>query len=104
MARRAVTALLILAWPMLPGHAGAGCSRMLTDSFVRAERLVDSLRPEKGGQARVFAYDGSEYTAGEALWMKGKLRSVQLDCNHNDETHARPELMEVLSLVRTHHR
>jgi hypothetical protein len=104
VARRNLAAVLILVLPILPGHADARCSRTLTDSIIRAERLVDSLRPQKGGQARVFAYDGSEYTAGEALWMKGKLRAVLAECNRDDETHALPELTEVLTLVRAHHR
>jgi hypothetical protein len=84
--------------------AHAGCSRALTASFVSAERLVDSLRPEKAGIARVFAFDGSEYTAGEAIWMKGKLRAVLADCLHNDEARAFPDLEEVLRLMRSHHR
>ena len=87
----------------VPCQARARCSRELTASFVSAERLVDSLRPEKAGVARVFAYDGSEYTAGEALWMKGKLRTVLTECSHNDEAHALPDLKQVLSLVRAHH-
>jgi hypothetical protein len=94
----------VLALGIVPRHARAGCSRELAAAFVSAERLVDSLRPEKAGVARVFAYDGSEYTAGEALWMKGKLRAVLSECSHNDEAHALPDLEEVLSLVRAHHR
>jgi hypothetical protein len=84
--------------------AHAACSRAVTASFVSAERLVNSLRPEKAGIARVFAFDGSEYTAGEAVWMKGKLRSVLTDCLNNDEAHALPDLEEVLRLMRSHHR
>ena len=102
-ARGTLTFLPLLLW-VYQTDAHAGCSRALTASFVSAERLVDSLRPEKAGSARVFAFDGSEYTAGEAIWMKGKLRTVLADCLHNDEAHASPNLEEVLTLVRSHHR
>jgi hypothetical protein len=97
-------ALFALALALAPTFARAGCSRELAASFISVERLVDSLRPEKAGVARVFAYDGSEYTGGEALWMKGKLRAILAECNRNDEAHALPDLEEVLSLVRAHHR
>ena len=102
--RQVVLSIGALALGLVPCHARAGCSRELTASFIGAERLVDSLRPEKAGVARVFAYDGSEYTAAEALWMKGKLRTVLSECNHSDEAHAQPDLNQVLSLVRAHHR
>jgi hypothetical protein len=102
--RHVAVCIGVLALGMVPRHARAGCSRELAASFVSAERLVDSLRPEKAGVARVFAYDGSVYTAGEALWMKGKLRAVLNECSHNDEAHALPDLEQVLSLVRSHHR
>jgi hypothetical protein len=101
--RQAALFIGVLALGAVPRHARAGCSREVAASFVSAERLVDSLRPEKAGVARVFAYDGSVYTAGEALWMKGKLRTVLSECSHNDEAHALPDLEEVLSLLRSHH-
>ena len=92
-----------LTLAMATPQAIAGCSRELAASFVSAERLVSYLRPETAGVASVFAYDGSEYTAGEALWMKAKLRTVMEECGRNDEAHALPPLQEVLSLVRAHH-
>ena len=81
----------------------AGCSRALTYDIIRAERVVDSLRPEKAGQARVFAYDGSVYTAGEAQWMKAQLRAVLAACAQNDEQRAAAPLANVLGLLRTRH-
>jgi hypothetical protein len=81
----------------------AGCSVGLTYDIVRAERVVDSLRPEKAGQARVFAYDGSVYTAGEAQWMKAQLRAVLAACAQNNDQLAAPHLKDVLGLLRTRH-
>src|SRR5713226_6311016 len=66
----------------------ASCSTTFTEQFASAERIVDSLRPDKPGQIRVFASDGSEFTAGQALWMKGQLRSVLQACARGDEVSA----------------
>ena len=41
----------------------ADFSRVLTEQLVSAQHAVDSLRPDKPGQARVASADGSEYTA-----------------------------------------
>jgi hypothetical protein len=70
-------------------------------------RLVDSLRPDKGGQARVFAADGSEFTAGQALWMRGQLRKVARLCasgRPDDRQEAARILSEVSELLQSHHR
>jgi len=70
-------------------------------------RLVDSLRPDKAGQMRVFAVDGSEFTAGQALWMRGQLRKVARLCasgRPEDQEEAARILMEVHELLQSHHR
>jgi hypothetical protein len=70
-------------------------------------RLVDSLRPDKGGQQRVYAADGSEFTAGQALWMRGQLRKVARLCatgQADDRQEAARILSEVSELLRSHHR
>ena len=87
-----------------PNLTHAGCSSALTEQLVSAERIVDSLRPDKSGQMRVFASDGSEFTAGQALWMKGQLRSVLQACVQGDEVSAASSLHGVTDLLRTHHR
>jgi hypothetical protein len=81
----------------------AGCSPALTEQIVSAERIVDSLRPDKAGQMRVFATDGSQYSAGEAVWMKGQLRSVLRSCNQGDENTASSTLRGVTDLLKAHH-
>ena len=68
--------------------------------------MVDSLRPDKAGQMRVFAVDGSEFTAGQALWMRGQLRKVARLCatgRPEDQEEAARILMEVHELLQTHH-
>lgn len=70
-------------------------------------RLVDSLRPDKAGQARVFAADGSEFTAGQALWMQAQLRKVDRLCSSDrpeDHEEAAHILTDVLKLLQSHHR
>ena len=66
----------------------AGCSPALTEEIASAERIVDSLRPDKAGQMREFASDGSEYSAGEAQWLKGQLKSILGSCGRGDEAAA----------------
>jgi hypothetical protein len=61
---------------------------MLSKQYANERWIVDSLRPDRPGQVRVFASDGSEYTVGQALWMKGQLRSVLQACAQADETTA----------------
>jgi hypothetical protein len=81
----------------------AGCSPGLTEQLVSAERIVDSLRPDKAGQMRVFAVDGSEFTAGEALWMKGQMRSALRACAQGDEASAAATLRGITDLLGAHH-
>jgi hypothetical protein len=84
--------------------AHAACSPALTEQLVSAERIVDSLRPDKAGQMRVFASDGSEYTAGEALWMKGQLQRVRQACGQGEEAFAASTLRGVTNLLSAHHK
>ena len=95
---------IAFAWLCLsPVLTHAACSVRLTESLVRAERIVDSLRPEKSGQQRVFAVDGSEYTAGQAAWMRAQLSLVLRSCARGDESDATMHLQGVLDLLRAHH-
>ena len=69
--------------------------------------LVDSLRPEKAGQMRVFAADGSEYNAGQVQWMKGQLRKFDRLCARGgpgDAAEAEKVLTGVEELLKSHHR
>ena len=82
----------------------ATCSPSFNEQLARAERIAYSLKPDKPGQMRVSASDGSEYTAGQAVWMKGKLRSALEACQRGDETSAASTLHEVTELLDSHHR
>jgi hypothetical protein len=84
--------------------AHASCSAALTEKLGGAERIVDSLRPDKPAQIRVFSSDGSEFTAGQALWMKGQLRSVVEACSQDNEVSAASGLRGVTDLLNAHRR
>jgi hypothetical protein len=45
--------------------ADIGCDAASMQQYRDVVRIVDSLRPDKAGQARVFASDGSEFNAGQ---------------------------------------
>jgi hypothetical protein len=96
----AVVSTCLLASPI----THAGCNSALTEQLVRAERVVDSLRPDKAGQMRIFASDGSEFTAGQAFWMKGQIRAVLRACAQGDEAAAAAALRGVTDLLNAHHR
>jgi hypothetical protein len=81
-------------------HAGESCETELT----RKWRIVDVLRPDKPGQMRVFAADGSEFTAGQVMWMKGQLRLAEQACARGDQADATRLLTEVRDLVEAHRR
>jgi len=103
------------------GKLGLGTAMMLLGVIARAQapcdsatqqykdcvRLVDSLRPDKAGQARVFAADGSEFTAGQALWMQAQLRKVDRLCasaRPEDRAQATQILTDISRLLQSHHR
>lgn len=82
----------------------AACSPELTGTISNAEWIVDSLRPDKAGQMRVYASDGSEYTAGQALWLKGQMRAVLRACAQGDEPSATSTLRGVRDVLDAHHK
>ena len=89
------------------GHAAGTCDAGLMRQYRDCARIVDSLRPEKAGQARVFALDGSEFTAGQALWMRAQLRKFEALCasgSDADQAQATHVLSEVKELLRSHQR
>lgn len=85
-------------------HAGEPCETEFTRKWRDCERIVGVLRPEKAGQLRVFAADGSEFTAGQVMWMKGQLRLVERACARGDQADAARLLTEVRDLVEAHRR
>jgi hypothetical protein len=53
---------------------------------------------------RVFALDGSEFTAGQARWMQGRLHKVEEACVRGDQVRAVQLLAEVQELLKSHHK
>jgi hypothetical protein len=82
----------------------ASCSAEFGEQFAGAERIANSLRPDKPGQIRVYGADGSEFTAGQALWIKGQVRSIEQDCARGDEAAAISSLHEVSNLLNARRR
>jgi hypothetical protein len=88
-------------------HAATPCDEAASSQYRDCVRIVDSLRPDKAGQARVFAADGSEFTAGQALWMKGQLRKVARLCasgTTGSQAEAASVLAQVGALLKSHQR
>jgi uncharacterized protein YgbK (DUF1537 family) len=96
-----VASTYFLAWAPL---AHSSCSANFTDQFAGAVRTANSLRPDKPGQMRVFAADGSEFSAGQVLWIKGQLRSIETDCARGDEVAAVSSLKGVNVLLNARKR
>ena len=96
---------VILTLAASTGYAGA-CDKSQPE-YRNSVRLVDSLRPEKAGQMRVFAADGSEFNAGQVQWMKAQLREVDKLClrgTSEDEARADKLLQDVRELLESHRR
>ena len=87
-------------------HADGACDKT-RQQYKDCVRLVDSLRPDKAGQMRVFAADGSEFNAGQVQWMKGQLRKFERLCARGapaDEAEAGKVLAGVADLLHSHRR
>ena len=100
LAPLAVTLVALFSGPEASGSTG--CDATLTQALRDSERLVASLRPDKPGQARVVADDGSEFTAGQAGWMKSQLADVNRLCARGDQPEAARVLGGVQALIRAH--
>jgi Ni/Co efflux regulator RcnB len=83
---------------------GGACDAQLATSLQQAQHLVGSLRADKPSQMRVFAIDGSEFTAGQAQWMKGQLQRVSQACTQGDAADASARLGTVQQLLNEHRR
>ncbi|HWS70123.1 MAG TPA: hypothetical protein VN325_45755 [Steroidobacteraceae bacterium] len=95
---------IVVACALSLARVAEGCDASFAGQYHDCLRIVDSLRPDKGGQARVFAVDGSEFTAGQARWMQGRLHKVEEACARGDQVRAAQLLAEVQTLLKSHHR
>lgn len=85
-------------------HASESCSADFVQQYQDSVRIVGSLRPDKPGQTRVYAIDGSEFTAGQVRWMQGQLQLSDRACTRGDQATASTALNAVQQLVRAHRR
>lgn len=104
MLSKFVLSLTIACLATSTAYASTGCDETFTQSFHECVRIVDSLRPDKAGQARVFASSGAEFTAGQAQWMKGRLHLIEKACVRGDQAEAARLLTEVQELIKAHSR
>ena len=95
---------LVITCAVSFAHAAEACDASFAEQYRDSLRIVDSLRADKGGQARVFAADGSEFTAGQTHWMRGQLHKVEDACGHGDQVHAAEMLRQVQELLKAHRR
>ncbi len=104
---RKLSVLCILScvlWQAGFAAGAAGCDDKLMDTLQHLQLVVGTLRPDKAGQMRVFASDGSEYTAEQAQWMRRQLALVAKACIDGDADDAARRLAEVQQLLSAHHR
>lgn len=95
-------ALALLGAPV--SYADAGCDPALIVALQSSDRVVASLRADKPGLARVFAVDGSEFTAGQSQWMRGQLKKSSRACARGDAAEAERSLAGVRELIGSHRR
>jgi hypothetical protein len=86
------------------GATNAACDDNFTASLQECQRIVGSLHPDKATQMRVFAADGSEFTAGQAMWLKGQVRLITEACASGQAAEASHRLVEVQKVLSEHHR
>lgn len=87
--------------------AEGACDATSMQQYRDCLKVVSSLRPDKAGQQRVFARDGSEFTAGQAIWMQHQLRKVERLCAQAgpaDQAEAARTLAQVQQLLKSHQR
>ena len=87
-------------------YADGGCDAGLKQRYENDARVVNSLRPDKPSEMRVYAVDGSEFTAGEARWMRSELRKIESYCTSVNSARARQATAaaaNVEALLKSHH-
>jgi hypothetical protein len=80
--------------------AAAQCAPPVQASLDSVARRVLALRLDKPAQARVFAADGSEYTAAAVHLMHTALRHAETACERGDALEAGRQLEDLGDLLR----
>jgi len=78
----------------------ATCNDRLVAALHECERIVGSLRADKAGQKRLFAPDGSEFTAEQGAWLRDQLNLILEECAGGNSGDAARRLAEVQELLR----
>jgi hypothetical protein len=77
------------------------CDVDLRVSLRSAAREISSLRADKPGQARVFARDGAEFTAGTARWLAAQLHHAERACARDDGAAAASGLADIDAVLNS---
>ena len=99
---KVVTSTAVVLGGVSAVHAAEGCTPAQFDALQKSEHIVASLRPDKPGQARVFAIDGTEFTAGQSLWMRGQLNKSSRACVRGEGSTAAVLLTELQQFIQSH--
>ena len=94
----------LLACVTAQADADTRCDSTMATSIHAAQLIVDSIRVDKPGLARVYAADGSEFTAGQALWMKGQMTDIEKACANGNQSSAAERLTAIQDVVAAHRR
>jgi hypothetical protein len=96
---RFVLAVVLAASAWSVAAAADRCGTGADASFEHYYRVVNSLRPDKPGQAIVYASDGSRFSAAEAHWLTGQIRAADRDCGLGNTADALQRLQDVRTLI-----
>ena len=96
---RFVLAVILAASAGSAAAAADRCGAGADPSFEHYYRVVNSLRPDKPGQAIVYASDGSRFSAAEAYWLKGQIRAAERNCGLGNSAEAMQQLQGVRTLI-----
>jgi hypothetical protein len=102
--RIAMKRLLIISTIALLSNAAlaAPAESTLAKSLRESERFVNSLRMDKPSQMRVYAFDGTEYTSSEALWLKAHVEAARKALASNNANGAARELNLIAATLKSH--
>jgi hypothetical protein len=106
MLTRLILPAVLMCIAASASYADQPCAGEFEQQLQDSQRFVSSLRPDKPGQMRVFAADGSEVTAGQVSWMRGRLRQVARLCIRGgsaEMAEAAAALTDVRNFMQSHH-
>jgi len=94
----AMSTLVVAGW--CSASMAADCAAPLVRSLQDAGRRIESMQVTKPGQVRVFAADGSEYTAGAVRRMRAEVQLADQACRRGDARVASGYLDAISATIR----